>query len=110
MNCSNGKKSLKIKTLEQALIENVYQLFRKLALASRFPHRAQQETRRDRQEHGRARLTARRLGDRIAQRADDFSGMSAASEPRSAASNRAPLARLATSETFPLTCSARGPI
>jgi hypothetical protein len=29
-NCSNGKKSLKIKTLEQALIEKVYQVFRSL--------------------------------------------------------------------------------
>jgi hypothetical protein len=31
---SNDKKSLKIKMLEQALIEKVYQLFRKLALSA----------------------------------------------------------------------------
>ena len=33
-NCPVDKKSLKIKMLEQALIEEVYQLFRKLALTS----------------------------------------------------------------------------
>ena len=43
-------------------------LLARTLLASRFPHRAEQEARGDRQEHGRARLTTRRPRDRCASR------------------------------------------